>query len=147
MNDKVLKQFDVFVGAIHSGFKNSKEKITMRMIKAMQNENVDIIAHPTGRLITKREPYEIDLDKVFDEAKKTGTVMEINSYPERMDLKDTDVRAAIKKGVKLVISTDSHNTDQLKFIKLGIGTARRGWAKKENVINTRGLNEMMKMLK
>lgn len=147
MNDRILKQFDVVVGAIHSGFKNTKEKTTKRMIMAMQNENVDIIAHPTGRLITKREPYEIDLDEVFDEAKKTGTVMEINSYPDRMDLKDTHVRAAIKKGVKLVISTDSHNTDQLKFIKLGIGTARRGWAKKEDVINTRSLKEMVKMLK
>ena len=147
MNGRILKQFDIVVGAIHSGFKNSKEKITMRMIKAMQNENVDIIAHPTGRLITKREPYEIDLDQVFDEAKKTGTVMEINSYPERMDLKDTHVRAAIKKGVKLVISTDAHTTDQLRFVKLGIGTARRGWAKKEDVINTRSLKEMLKLLK
>jgi len=142
-----LEQFDIVIGAIHSGFKNPKEKTTKRMIRAMQNENVDIIAHPTGRLITKREAYEIDLEKVFDEAKKTGTVMEINSYPERMDLKDTDVRAAIKNGVKLVISTDSHNTDQLKFIKLGIGTARRGWARKEDIINTRSLKEMMKMLK
>ncbi|HLC61690.1 MAG TPA: DNA polymerase/3'-5' exonuclease PolX [Candidatus Nanoarchaeia archaeon] len=147
MNDRILKQFDIVIGAIHSGFKNPKEKTTKRMIRAMQNENVDIIAHPTGRLITKREAYEIDLEKVFDEAKKTGTVMEINSYPERMDLKDTDVRAAIKNGVKLVISTDSHNTDQLKFIKLGIGTARRGWARKEDIINTRSLKEMMKMLK
>ena len=147
MEDKILKQLDVVIGAIHSGFKNSKEKITNRMMKAMQNENVDIIAHPTGRLITKREAYEIDLDVVFDEAKKTGTIMEINSYPERIDLKDTNVRAAIKKGVKLVISTDAHNTDQLHFIKLGIGTARRGWATKEDIINTRGLKEMMKMLK
>jgi len=146
MDDQILKQLDIVVAAIHSGFKNSKEKITNRMIKAMQNENADIIAHPTGRLITKREAYEIDLDKVFDEAKKTGTVMEINSYPERMDLKDTHVRAAIKKGVKLVISTDAHNTGQLHFIKLGIGTARRGWARKEDVINTRSLNGMLKML-
>ncbi|MEK6946611.1 MAG: DNA polymerase/3'-5' exonuclease PolX [Nanoarchaeota archaeon] len=147
MNDRILKQLDIVVGAIHSGFKDSKEKITNRMIKAMQNENVDIIAHPTGRLITKREPYEIDLDKIFDVAKSTGTAMEINSYPERMDLKDSHVRAAIKKGVKLAISTDAHTTDQLHFIKLGIGTARRGWAKKEDVINTKSLKEMLKLLK
>ena len=147
MDDRILRQLDVVVAAIHSGFKNSKEKITNRMIKAMQNEDVDIIAHPTGRLITKREPYEIDLNKVFDVAKSTGTVMEINSYPERMDLKDTNVRAAIKKGVKMVISTDAHTTDQLHFIKLGIGTARRGWATKEDVINTRSLKDMMKMMK
>src|SRR3989344_1682868 len=106
------------VASIHSGFKNSKEKITKRMIKAMENENVDIIAHPTGRLITKRESYEIDLEGVLDAAKKTSTVLEINSYPERMDLKDSHVRAAVRAGVKLAISTDAHNTDQLHFIKL-----------------------------
>ena len=147
MDDKVLKQLDIVVASIHSGFKNPKEKITKRMIKAMENENVDIIAHPTGRLITKRESYEIDLDAVFDTAKKTGTVMEINSYPERMDLRDVHVRAAVKAGVKLVISTDAHNADQLHFMKLGIGTARRGWATKHDIINTRSLKDMVGMLK
>ena len=147
MSDKVLKQLDIVVASIHSGFKNPKEKTTKRMIKAMENENVDIIAHPTGRLITKRESYDIDLDAVFDAAKRTNTVMEINSYPERMDLRDVHVRAAVKAGVKLVISTDAHNADQLHFIKLGIGTARRGWAKRDDVINTRGLKEMLRGLK
>src|SRR3989338_3482198 len=130
MDDKVLKELDIVVAYIHSGFKNPKEKMTKRMINAMENENVDIIAHPTGRLITKREAYDIDLDSVFEAAKETRTVMEINANPERMDLRDTHVRAAVKAGVKLVISTDAHNTDQLHFIRLGIGTARRGWAKK-----------------
>jgi len=147
MSDKVLKELDIVVASIHSGFKNTKEKITKRMLKAMENENVDIIAHPTGRLITKREPYEIDLDAVFESAKKTNTVMEINSYPERMDLRDSHVRAAVKAGLKLVISTDAHNADQLHFIKLGIGTARRGWATKNDVINTRSLKEMIRCLK
>jgi len=147
MPDKVLKQLDIVVASIHSGFKNPKEKITKRILKAMENENVDIIAHPTGRLITKRESYEIDLDAVFDVAKKTNTLMEINAYPERMDLRDVHVRAAVKASVKLVISTDAHNTDQLHFMKLGIGTARRGWAKKNDIINTRGLKDMLRMLK
>jgi len=147
MGDKVLKELDIVVASIHSGFKNTKEKITKRMLKAMENENVDIIAHPTGRLITKREPYEIDLDAVFESAKKTNTVMEINSYPERMDLRDSHVRAAVKAGLKLVISTDAHNADQLHFIKLGIGTARRGWVTKNDVINTRSLKEMIRCLK
>jgi len=147
MPNNVLKELDIVVASIHSGFKNSKEKITKRMIKAMENENVDIIAHPTGRLITKRESYEIDLEGVFDSAKKTKTIMEINSYPERMDLRDIHVRTAVKAGVKLVISTDAHNTDQLHFIKLGIGTARRGWATKSDVINTRSLKEMLRLLK
>ena len=147
MPDKVLKQLDVVVASIHSGFKNPKEKITKRMLKAMENENVDIIAHPTGRLITKRQSYEIDLDKVFGAAKNTNTIMEINSYPERMDLRDAHVRAAVKSGVKLVISTDAHNMDQLHFMKLGIGTARRGWATKNDIINTRSLKDMIRMLK
>ncbi len=147
MPDKVLKQLDIVVASIHSGFKNPKEKITKRMQKAMENENVDIIAHPTGRLITKRESYDIDLETVFDIAKKTNTIMEINSYPERMDLRDTHVKAAVKAGVKLAISTDAHNADQLHFIKLGIGTARRGWATKNDVINTRKLKDMLRILK
>ena len=147
MPDKVLKELEIVVASIHSGFKNPKEKITKRMTKAMENENVDIVAHPTGRLLTKRESYEIDLDRVFDSAKKTDTIMEINAYPERMDLRDAHVRAAVKAGVKLVISTDAHNSDQLHFMKLGIGTARRGWATKNDVINTRSLKDMLRMLK
>lgn len=146
-SNKLLKELDIVVAAIHSGFKNPKEKITARMLKAMENEHVDIIAHPTGRLLTKREGYEVELERVFDAARKTGTIMEINSYPERMDLKDAHARAAIKAGVKLVISTDAHNSDQLKFIKLGIGIARRGWATKGDIINTRSLKDMMRMLK
>ena len=147
MPDKVLKELDIVVASIHSGFKNPKEKMTARMLKAMENGHVDIIAHPTGRLLTKRESYEIDLEKVFEAARKTNTIMEINAYPERMDLKDSHVRAAVKAGVKLVISTDAHNADQLKFMKLGIGTARRGWATKDDVINTRRLKDMLRMLK
>lgn len=147
MPDKVLKELDIVVASIHSGFKNPKEKMTGRMINAMDNENVDIIAHPTGRLLTKREGYEIDLERVFEAAKKTGTIMEINSYPERMDLKDAHAKAAVKAGVKLAISTDSHNSDQLKFMKLGIGIARRGWAARDDIINTRNLKGMMRMLK
>ncbi|MBI2659618.1 DNA polymerase/3'-5' exonuclease PolX [Candidatus Woesearchaeota archaeon] len=143
----MLKELDIVVAAIHSGFKNPKEKITARMVKAMENEHVDIIAHPTGRLLTKREGYEIDLDKVFEAAKKTRTIMEINAYPERIDLRDADARAAVKAGVKLAISTDAHSTGQLHFMKIGIGTARRAWAAKSDIINTRSLKDMMRMLK
>ncbi|MBI4143303.1 PHP domain-containing protein [Candidatus Woesearchaeota archaeon] len=147
MSDKVLKEMDIVVAAIHSGFRNSREAITSRMIKAMHNDNVDIIAHPTGRLIGRREPYDIDLEKVFDAAKSTGTIMEINADPYRMDLKDSNVRAAVKAGVKLAANTDSHNSGQLKFMKMGIGIARRGWATKDDIINTKKLKDMMRMLK
>ena len=147
MEDNVLKQLDVVVASGHSGFKTPKDKMTRRVIKAMENEHVDIIAHPTGRLIQKREPFEIDLDMIFDKAKETGTVLEINAYPERLDLKDSHVRAAIKAGVKLVISTDAHQAEQLHFMRFGIATARRGWAEKKDIINVNSLKEMMKMLK
>ena len=147
MPDKVLKEMDLVLASVHSSFRMPKERMTKRIIKAMENENVDIIAHPTGRIISRREPYEIELDEIFDSAKRTRTILEIDCYPDRMDLKDIHVRAAIKAGVKLSIGTDAHNTGQLKFMKLGMGTARRGWARKEDVINTRSLNDMMKMLK
>ena len=147
MKNHVLKELDVVVASIHSGFKNPKEKITERLVKAMENENVDFIAHPTGRLINKRPAYDMDFEKVFGKAKETKTLLEINSFPERLDLNDAHARAAIKAGVKLIINTDAHNSDQLQFIRLGIATARRGWATKNDVINTRGLKDMVKMLK
>lgn len=147
LEDNVLKQLDVVVASVHSGFKTPKDKMIRRVMKAMENEHVDIIAHPTGRLLQKRKPFEIDLDAVFDKAKETGTILEINAYPERLDLKDSHVRAAVKADVKLVISTDAHHAEQLNFMRFGIATARRGWAEKKDIINTNSLKEMMKMLK
>ncbi|MBI2107954.1 DNA polymerase/3'-5' exonuclease PolX [Candidatus Woesearchaeota archaeon] len=147
LSDSILKKLDVVVASVHSGFKTPKEKMTKRVIKAMENEHVDIIAHPTGRLIQKREPFEIDLDAVFDKAKETGTILEVNAYPERLDLKDVHVKAAVKAGVKLAISTDAHQSDQLGFMRFGIATARRGWVQKKDVINANSLKEMLKLLK
>jgi len=147
MKNNVLKELDIVLASIHSGFKNPKEKMTKRIIKAMENEHVDIIAHPFGRLISQRPPIEMDFDQVLEKAKETKTVLEINAYPERMDLKDTNIRAAVNAGVKLSIGTDSHDADQLRNYKLGIATARRGWAEKKDIINTYPLKEMMNMLK
>ena len=147
VKDNTLKKLDVAAASIHSGFKNPKEKITNRIIKAMENENVDVIAHPTGRLIQKRPAYEIDFDKIFSKAKETGTCMEINSFPNRLDLKDAHVRAAIKNGVKLTISTDAHNTGHLRFMEFGIATARRGWAEKKDILNTLSLKKFLKSIK
>lgn len=147
VKDNVLKELDVVTASIHSGFKNTKEKLTTRTVKAMENENVDVIAHPTGRLIQKRPAYEIDFDKIFAKAKETGTCMEVNSFPNRLDLKDMHVRAAIKNGVKLTISTDAHNTGHLRFMKFGIATARRGWAEKKDILNTLPLKKFLKSLK
>jgi len=143
----VLKELDVVIAAVHSGFKNPKEQITNRIIKAMENENVDIIAHPTGRLIQKRPAYELDFDKIFDAAKETTTALEINSFPVRLDLKDAHVRNALNAGVKLTINTDAHNTGHLRFMEFGIATARRGWAEKKDVLNTLPLKKFLKTLK
>lgn len=145
MGDNVLKDLDVVVASIHSGFRQDKEKITGRMISAMQNDNVDIIAHPTGRKIHERKAYELDLDKIFETSKDNGTFLEINSYPNRLDLNDINVKRAVESGCKLTIDTDSHSKDNLKYIELGIATARRGWARKEDIINTLPLKKLEKL--
>jgi len=147
LKNNVLKELDVVLASIHSGFKNPKEKMTKRIIKAMENEHVDIIAHPFGRLINQRPAIEMDFDEVLEKAKETKTVLEINAYPERMDLKDTNVRAAVKHGVKLSIGTDSHDDDQLRNYKLGVAVARRGWAEKKDIINTYSIQDMVRFLK
>jgi len=145
--NSVLKDIDIVLGSIHSGFKNPKEQITKRIFKAMENEHVDIIAHPTGRKINVRPSIEFDLDKILDKAKQTNTIMEVNSSPDRLDLKDTHVRAAVKANVKLSIGTDAHEVEQLRNYKLGIATARRGWATEKDIINTNSLKDMLKLLK
>ncbi len=147
LKNNVLKELDIVLASIHSGFKNPKEKITARIIKAMENEHVDIIAHPFGRLINQRPAIEMDFDKVLEKAKETKTVLEINAYPERMDLNDNYVKAAVKHGVKLSIGTDSHDADQLRNYKLGIAIARRGWAEKKDIINAYSVQDMVKFLK
>ncbi|MEK6948961.1 MAG: DNA polymerase/3'-5' exonuclease PolX [Nanoarchaeota archaeon] len=147
LKNNVLKELDIVLASIHSGFKNPKEKMTARIIKAMENEHVDIIAHPTGRLINERPAYDIDFDKILDKAKETNTILEINAYPERMDLNDIRARAAIRHGIKLSIGTDSHDASQLRNYRLGVAIARRGWAEKKDIINSHPIKEMIKFLK
>lgn len=147
IKDEVLAKLDIVVAAVHSGFKMSKEDMTKRIIKAMENPNVDLIAHPTGRLIMRRKGYELDWEKIFKVAKKTKTALEINSYYERLDLKDIDIRQAVEHGVKLMINTDSHATSHLSYMELGIATARRGWAEKKDVLNTKPLKDFLDFFK
>jgi DNA polymerase (family 10) len=147
IKDDVLAQLDYVIAGVHSQMKMSKKEMTERIIKAIKNPNVDIISHPTGRLIKRRDEYEIDFDKIIKVAKETGTILEINSYPERLDLKDTNIRKAKTAGVKMVINTDSHHTDQMRFIDYGVAQARRGWAEKEDIINTRPLEKLLKFFK
>jgi DNA polymerase (family 10) len=135
IRDDVLAQLDFVIAGVHSTFKMPREKMTARMITAIKNPNVDIISHPTGRLIQRRDEYQIDLDEIIKMAKDTGTILEINSFPERLDLKDINIRKAKEAGVKMVINTDSHHIDQMRFIEFGIAQARRGWAEKRDIIN------------
>lgn len=134
--DSVLEQLDFVIASIHSRFKSSREECTNRLVKAMENPFVTIIGHPTGRIIGRRDPLPLDFETVFETAHKTKTALEINCYPDRLDLKDTHVREAKKHHVLLALGTDAHSIQDLEYMELGVGTARRGWAEPENVLNT-----------
>jgi len=145
--DEVLERFDIVIASIHSGFRQSREQITKRLVSAMQNPYVSIIAHPTGRIIGERDAYDVDMDAILKAAADTGTAMEINAYPFRLDLNDIYSRKARELGVTLSINTDTHVTFQFDFITYGIGTARRGWVEKKGVLNALGYNALIKRLK
>ncbi len=144
--DSVLAEFDVVVAAIHTGFKQTKQQLTRRLIKACQNKYINIIAHPTGRLWQVRDAYEIDLDEILKVAKQTNTALEINSFPDRLDLNDINCRQAKLAGVKVCINTDSHDIRHLDFMHLGVATARRGWLSKTDCLNALSLDKLLKEL-
>src|SRR3989344_2057252 len=145
--DEALSKLDVVGVSVHSNFKMSKNDMTARIARAMENPHVDILFHPTGRLIQKREAYEVDIDEVIAEAKKTGTVLEINAFPERLDLKDSDIKKAVEAGCKMAIDSDAHAAEHIGYLKYGIAQARRGWAEAKDVINTYPLEKMLSLLK
>jgi len=145
-SNNVLKKFDFVYIGIHTGFKMDKNRMTERIIKGIDNEHVDFLAHPTGRLIGKRDPYEVDIERIIDSAKETDTRLEINAFPDRLDLDDTHAKLAKEKGVKFVLGTDSHSTNHLQFMKFGIATARRGWLEKKDILNTYSLKDIEKIL-
>ncbi|MEW6074692.1 MAG: DNA polymerase/3'-5' exonuclease PolX [Candidatus Omnitrophota bacterium] len=146
-SNETLKEFDIVIAAIHSGFKQSKEKLTRRILKACDNKYVNIISHPTGRLWGTRDAYEIDFDAVLTRAKETNTALEINSYPLRLDLNDLHCRRAKEQGVKLVINTDSHSLEHLRAARFGVAVARRGWLTAKDVLNTLPLDALLKAIK
>ncbi|TRZ49522.1 MAG: DNA polymerase/3'-5' exonuclease PolX [Dehalococcoidia bacterium] len=145
--DRVLKELDIVVAAIHTGFKQSQEQLTRRMTRAMENKYVNTIAHPSGRLLGQREPYALDMQKVLEKAKETATFMEINAFPQRLDLTDVNCRRAKELDVKMAISTDSHMLGHLNFMDLGVAVARRGWLEKADVVNTLPLKRFLKALR
>ncbi|RMA97574.1 DNA polymerase/3'-5' exonuclease PolX [Hydrogenothermus marinus] len=141
--DEILAKLDWVVASIHSHFNRDN---TDRILKAMENPYVNVIGHPTGRLIGVREGYPVDLEAVIKKAKETGTALEINSQPLRMDIDDIWVKKAVEEGVKLVISTDSHNLGSFEYMKAGVAIARRGWATKKDILNTRSWKEVQKFI-
>ena len=145
--DGILSELDLVVCSIHYNFNLSKEKQTERVIRAMDNRLVNVFCHPSGRLINERPPYEIDLDKVMKTAVERGCYLELNAHPDRLDLDDVHCQRAKEMGLKLAISTDAHSTDDLDLMRFGIGQARRGWLEPGDVINTRPLAELRKLLK
>ncbi len=147
LDDEILKELDLVVCSIHYNFKLSKNKQTKRIQKAMDNKYFNIFAHPTGRRIGEREPYEIDLEAVMKHAKDNGCFLEINANPERLDLDDRHAKYAKEIGLKLSISTDAHSTNELNNMRYGVNQARRGWLEADDVINTRKWKELKKLLK
>jgi DNA polymerase (family 10) len=144
--DPVLKKLDVVICAIHYNRNLSKSKQTKRVLKAMDNPYFQIFAHPSGRLINERKPYEIDLEKVMQKAKKKNIILELNAHPQRLDLNDADAKRAKELGLKISIQTDAHTIDDFQFMEYGLGQARRGWLEKEDVVNTYSLTKLKKVL-
>jgi DNA polymerase (family 10) len=145
--DEVLKNFDVVIAAIHSGFRQSRQQLTKRITRACQNKYVQIIAHPFGRLWGTREPYDLDFAEVLRVARETHTHMEINCFPDRLDLNDLHARQAKEMGVGLAVNTDAHSREGLESISYGLAMARRGWLSAKDVINALPLEKLLKELK
>ncbi len=146
ISDEVLSECDVVLAAVHSGFTMPRDEMTERIKRGIGNPLVNILAHPTGRIINEREPYEIDIEEIIREAKTQHVALELNSYPNRLDLKDVHCRAAKDAGVKISTNTDSHADLQLRNMRYGIATARRGWLEPDDVINTYSLAGLKKFL-
>ncbi len=145
--ESILKKLDIVVASVHSSFLQSEEKMTERVLKAIDNPYVKIIGHPSGRIIGRRDEIDMDWPRIFKAAKENGVALEVNCFPNRLDLRDVYIREALKNGCKLAIDTDAHSISHFDFIKYGIHTARRGWAQKKDIINTMEWKDLKKWLK
>ena len=142
-DDELLATFDFVTASVHSGFGQSAERVTDRVLAAIRSPHVDAIGHPTGRLLSRREPLALDMDAVIEAAAETGTALEINANPDRLDLNDEYARQAAEAGVRLAINTDAHAVEHLAFLEYGIATAQRGWVRPQDVLNTRPPEELI----
>lgn len=145
--DSVLRELDLVVCAVHYKFNLPEKKQTARILRALDNRHCNILAHPSGRLINVREPYEVDIQTIMNAARERGCFLELNAQPARLDLTDVHCKMAKDMGLKVAISTDAHNTAQFDYMRFGIGQARRGWLEARDVLNTRGLVELKKLLR
>ena len=143
---ELLREVDFITGAVHSSFNMKPEEMTKRIINAMENEKVKILAHPTGRLLQKRDAYKVNLEQLTDSAMENDVFFEINAFPDRLDLNDTNIKYSKERGMKFVISTDAHNLTHLENMRFGVGMARRGWLEKKDVINTLSADKLEKLL-
>jgi DNA polymerase (family 10) len=144
--DAALAGLDIVVAAVHSRFALPRVRQTERILRALDNPRVHVLAHPTGRLINQRDPYDVDLERVLDAAREAGCALELDAHPERLDLDDVHCRLAKERGVKVAISTDAHATEHLDFMRWGVAQARRGWLEAADVVNTRGLEALRRLL-
>jgi len=142
--EKILEKLDLVVAAVHSGFKQDKSKMTKRIVRALENPLVHLLAHPSGRLLGARDPYEVDVEELMEAAKQHGKALEINAYFERLDLDDIHCRKAKEMGIRVGIGTDAHHLDQMWMMSLGVAVARRGWLEAKDVLNTLPLREILK---
>jgi DNA polymerase (family 10) len=145
--DEVLASLDIVFASLHSGLRQPRDVVTSRLIKAMRNKNVDVIGHPTGRLIPNREGADLDMEAILKVAQETGIALEINAHPSRLDLEDIYARRAVEMGIPLCINTDAHAPDGLDMMFYGVATARRGWVEPHNVLNTWKIDKLEKWLK
>lgn len=145
--DEILSRLDIVIASVHSAFNMPQEEMTRRICKALSNPYVDILGHPTGRLIEERDGYQVDIMAIIQKAKEENVGLEINAYPQRLDLNDINAKIAKEMGVKLVINTDAHAWGQLEFMLFGVATARRGWLEKEDVINTWDFEKLLNWLR
>ncbi len=145
--DEVLKELDLTVGAVHGHFQLSQKKQTERILRAMDHSCFNIFAHPTGRLLGERPPYDVDMERLMAGAKQRGCFLEVNSEPDRMDLDDAACRMAKEMGLRVAVSTDAHALDGLDLMELGVAQARRGWLEKQDVLNTLALKDLLRALK
>jgi DNA polymerase (family 10) len=147
LSDSVLEQMDIVIASVHSLFNQDRATMTDRLLKAIANTNTSILGHPTGRQLLRRDAYPFDIDAVLKAAAKHRVAMELNSYPERLDLSDVHLRMAKQHGVKIVINTDSHHTSHMEKLRYGITQARRAWLTKDDVLNTLPLQKFAKAMK